>query len=163
MNLGRLQILLARRRGDANEFEELIPSRLGGRIRALVLEQGQDLRIVGDLLRRGDDGRRNRRWGPGLGGGGACDSATTEVRTIVAAVRRALACSGLFILSPSERKTNAFVSHHASSRSIGLCWAARGLGVGLRTSGLSRNASGRQSCRNCGGIRDRCGLAPAAY
>ncbi len=38
MDLGRLQELLARRRGDANQFQELIPSSLGGRIRALLLE-----------------------------------------------------------------------------------------------------------------------------
>ena len=64
MNLGRLQMLLARRRGDANEFQELIPSCLGRRIGALILEQCQDLRIVGDLLRGSDDWCRNRGWGP---------------------------------------------------------------------------------------------------
>jgi hypothetical protein len=62
MNLGRLQMFLARRRGDANQLEELIPSRFGGLIRALILEQRQDLRIGGDLLGGSDNRGRNRCW-----------------------------------------------------------------------------------------------------
>ena len=60
MNLGRLQMFGTRRRWDTNQFQELIPSCLGGRIRALLLDECQDLRIVGDLLRGRDNGCRNR-------------------------------------------------------------------------------------------------------
>src|SRR5688572_31541284 len=70
MNLGRLQMFLARRRGDANEFQELVPSCLGGRIGALILDQGEDLRIVGDLLRGSDNRWRNRGWSARLRGRG---------------------------------------------------------------------------------------------
>ena len=66
MNLGRLQEFVARRRGDANEFEELIPPCFGGRIRALILDQRHDLRIVGDLLRGSDHRCRNRCWRAGF-------------------------------------------------------------------------------------------------
>jgi len=64
MDLCRLQMLLARRRGDANQLEELIPSCFGGRVGALVPDQRQDLWIVGNLLGRCDHRRGNCRWGP---------------------------------------------------------------------------------------------------
>ena len=62
MDLGRFQMFLARWRGDAHQFQKLIPARLGGRVGALVLDERRDLRIGGDLLRGRNHRRRNRCW-----------------------------------------------------------------------------------------------------
>jgi hypothetical protein len=68
VDVSRLQMFLARRRGDAHQLQELMPARLGGGIRTLVLDERQDLRIGGDFLRGRDHRRRDRRLGAGLTG-----------------------------------------------------------------------------------------------